>query len=34
MAEESGKESPEIWIQEQIQIFGETAQHYLFKPFE
>ena len=29
MAEESGKESPEIWIAEQIQIFGETAQHYL-----
>lgn len=28
MAEESGKESAEIWIQEQIQIFGETAQHY------
>jgi glycerol-3-phosphate dehydrogenase len=32
MAEESGKESAEIWIQEQIQIFGETAQHYLVKP--
>jgi glycerol-3-phosphate dehydrogenase len=29
MAEELGKESAEIWIQEQIQIFGETAQHYL-----
>ncbi|HEY0458472.1 MAG TPA: glycerol-3-phosphate dehydrogenase/oxidase [Pyrinomonadaceae bacterium] len=34
MAEESGKESAEIWIQEQIQIFGETAQHYLFKSSE
>lgn len=32
MAEELGKESPEVWIQEQIQIFGETAQHYLVKP--
>lgn len=32
MAEESGKESAEIWIQEQIQIFGETAQHYTVKP--
>jgi glycerol-3-phosphate dehydrogenase len=31
MAEESNKESPEIWIQEQIQIFGETAQHYLVR---
>ena len=31
MAEESGKESAEVWIQEQIQIFGETAQHYLVK---
>src|SRR5215204_2794338 len=31
MADELGKESPEIWIQEQIQIFGETAQHYLVK---
>lgn len=32
MAEELNKESAEIWIQEQIQIFGETAQHYLVKP--
>lgn len=32
MAEESGKKSAEIWIQEQIQIFGETAQHYTVKP--
>ncbi len=32
MAEESGKESPEIWIQEQIQIFGEIAQRYTVKP--
>ena len=31
MAEESGKESAEIWIQEQIQIFGETAQNYTVK---
>lgn len=29
MAEESNKESAAIWIQEQIQIFGETAQNYL-----
>jgi len=34
MAEESRKESAEIWIQEQIQIFGETAQHYLVKSTE
>jgi glycerol-3-phosphate dehydrogenase len=34
MAEESNKESAEIWIQEQIQIFGETAQHYLVKSSE
>lgn len=34
MAEESGKESAEIWIQEQIQIFGETAQNYTVKPSE
>ena len=34
MAEESGKESPEIWIDEQIQIFGETAQHYLAKQIQ
>jgi glycerol-3-phosphate dehydrogenase len=31
MAEESNKDSAEIWIQEQIQIFGETAQHYTVK---
>jgi glycerol-3-phosphate dehydrogenase len=31
IAEESNKESAEIWIQEQIQIFGETAQHYTVK---
>jgi glycerol-3-phosphate dehydrogenase len=34
MAEESNKESAEVWIQEQIQIFGETAQHYLAKARE
>lgn len=34
MVEESGKESPEIWIQEQIQIFGEIAQNYTVKPLE
>lgn len=34
MAEESQKESAEIWIQEQIQIFGETAQKYLVKTSE
>ena len=31
LAEESNKESAEVWIQEQIQIFGETARHYLVK---
>lgn len=34
MADESGKESAEIWIAEQIQIFGETAQNYLVKSLE
>jgi glycerol-3-phosphate dehydrogenase len=34
MAEESGKKSAEVWIQEQIQIFGETAQNYTVKPSE
>ncbi len=29
MAEESNKEFAEIWIQEQIQNFNETARHYL-----
>lgn len=31
MAEESNKEFADIWIQEQIQTFNETARHYLVK---
>lgn len=34
MAQELSKESSEIWIQEQIQTFGETAQNYLVKSSE
>ena len=34
MAQELQKEFADIWINEQIQIFGETAQHYLVKPSE
>ena len=34
MAEESHKEFKDTWITEQLQIFNETARHYLVKPFE
>jgi glycerol-3-phosphate dehydrogenase len=34
MAQELQKEFADIWIQEQIQAFNETARNYLVKPSE